>query len=149
MSNDYIMRCVIRKNEVMTLRRFCKSLNNDFIKEVRLIGVFTLDQAYTVAQDYKLFKKSRWTKYQDPLRILFRSQFRNNDFLLGAPPCKLNPSSAQIYNEDKRKRVINEMSRLSSEIQFVNCQGFSHVFFNCISKPLVIQKHKDIGVKKN
>jgi len=143
------MRCVIRKNEAMTLRRFCKSLNDDFIKEVRLIGVFTLDQTYTVMQDYKLFIKSRWTKHQDPLRILFRSQFRNNDSLLGASPCKLNPSSAQIYNEDKRKRVFNEMSRLSLEIQCVKCQGFGHVFFNCISKPLVIQKHKDIGEKKN
>ena len=61
--NDYIMRCVIRKNEAMTLCRFCKCLNDDFIKEVRLMGVFTLDQAYIVAQDYKLFIKSRWTKH--------------------------------------------------------------------------------------
>jgi len=32
----------------MTLHRFYKGLNNNFRKNVRLIGAFTLDQAYTV-----------------------------------------------------------------------------------------------------
>ena len=46
--NNYMMRCSIRENKVMTLHRFYKGLNNNFRKNVRLIGAFTLDQAYTV-----------------------------------------------------------------------------------------------------
>ena len=73
------MRCGISENKVMILRRFYKNLNDDFIKEVRLINGFTLDQFYTIVQDYKLLIKIRWKKHQDPLRIPFRSQFRNNN----------------------------------------------------------------------
>ena len=107
------MRCVIRENEAITLCRRCKGLNDDFKKEVRLIGAFTLDQTYIVVQDYELLIKSWWTKHQYPLRIPFRSQFKNNDYLLGAPPYRPNPSSAQIYKEVKGKQVVNEISRLS------------------------------------
>ena len=73
------MRCAISENKVMILRRFYKNLNDDFRKGVRLIGGFTIDQLYTIVQDYKLLIKSRWKKHQDPLRTLFRSQFRNNN----------------------------------------------------------------------
>jgi hypothetical protein len=95
---------------------FCKGLNDDFRKEVRLIGVFTLDQAYTIVQDYELLIKSRWTKHQDPHRIPFKSQFRSNDSLLDAPSYRSNPSSAHIYKEDKGKQVVNKTSRLSLEV---------------------------------
>jgi hypothetical protein len=74
-----MMRCGISENKVMILRRFYKNLNDDFIKEVRLINGFTLDQFYTIVQDYKLLIQIRWKKHQDPLRIPFRSQFRNNN----------------------------------------------------------------------
>jgi hypothetical protein len=46
------------ENKVMTLYRFCKGLNDDSKKEVRLISAFTLDQTYTIVQDYELLKKS-------------------------------------------------------------------------------------------
>jgi len=36
----------------MTSRRFCKGMNDDFRKEIRLIGAFTINQTYTVMQDY-------------------------------------------------------------------------------------------------
>jgi hypothetical protein len=97
------MRCGISENKVMILRRFYKNLNDDFIKEVRLINGFTLDQFYTIVQDYKLLIKIRWKKHQDPLRIPFRSQFRNNNSLLCALLCIPNFNSAQIYKEDKEK----------------------------------------------
>lgn len=38
---------------------------------------------------------------------------------------------------------------MSSEVQCFNYQGFSHIFINCTSKLLVIQKHKDTDEKKN
>ena len=92
--NDYMMRCAIRENEPMTLRRFYKGLNDDFRKKVKLTSAFTLDQAYTVVQDYELLKKSQWTKHQNPFKTSFRFQFRNNGSLLSASPCRPNPSSA-------------------------------------------------------
>jgi len=89
-----MMRCAIRENKALTLRRFCKGLKDNFRKEVRLIGGFTLDQAYTVVQDYELLVKSQWIKCQNPRITPFRSQFRNDGFLLGAPSYRLNLSGA-------------------------------------------------------
>ena len=53
------MRCAIKGDEVMTLHQFCKGLNNDFEKEIMLIGVFTLDQANNIMQDYELLTKNQ------------------------------------------------------------------------------------------
>jgi hypothetical protein len=58
--NDYMIRCAIRENEAMTLRRFCKGLNDDLRKEVVFQGVSTLNQAYTLVQNYKLVTKNQW-----------------------------------------------------------------------------------------
>jgi hypothetical protein len=73
----------------------------------------------------------------------------NDDSLLGASSYRLNSSSAQIYREDKREKIVNEMSRMGSEVHCANYQGFGHIFINCTSKLLVIKKHKDIDEKKN
>lgn len=56
---------VIREDEATILSRFCKCLNDDFRKEIMLLGVFTFDQVYTVMQDYKLIIKSQWIKCKD------------------------------------------------------------------------------------
>jgi len=56
------MRCAIKEDVVMTLYQFCKGLNNDFEKEIMLIGVFTLDQANNIMQDYELLTKNQWKK---------------------------------------------------------------------------------------
>jgi hypothetical protein len=53
------MRCAIKEDVVMTLYQFCKGLNNDFEKEIMLIGVFTLDQANNIMQDYELLTKNQ------------------------------------------------------------------------------------------
>ena len=37
---------------------------------------------------------------------------------------------------------------MSSKVQCAKCEGFGHIFFSYIFKPLVIKEHKDIG-KKN
>ena len=34
---------------------------------------------------------------------------------------------------------------MSSKVKCTNCLGFGHIFLDCTSKPLVIQKYKDIG----
>ena len=46
-----MMRCAIRKNEVMTLRRFYKGLKDDLRREDVFQCVSTLDQAYTLVKD--------------------------------------------------------------------------------------------------
>jgi hypothetical protein len=81
-------------NEIMNLCGFYNYLNDDFRKEVSLICAFNIDQAYIIVQDYELFIKSRWTKHQDLFRTFFRSQFINNNLLLGAPPYRFSSSSA-------------------------------------------------------
>jgi hypothetical protein len=148
--NDYMMRCAIRENEVITLRRFRKGLNDDLRKEVVFQGVSTLDQACTLVQNYKLATKNQWKHCQDSYSIPTRSQFRSSDSLLGAPPHRPNPSSAQLYKKDKGKRVVNEVSKVSSRVfECTNCLGFGHISLDCTSKPLVIQKYKDIGKEKD
>jgi hypothetical protein len=47
---EYRMRCVIRKDEAMTLNRFQKDLNDDLRREVVLRGMSTLDEAYTLCK---------------------------------------------------------------------------------------------------
>jgi hypothetical protein len=58
--NDYMIRCAIRENKAMTLRRFCEGLNDDHSREVVFRGVSTLNQAYTLVQNYKLVMKNQW-----------------------------------------------------------------------------------------
>ena len=90
-----MIRCAIRENATITLRRFCKGLNDDLRREVVFQGISTLNQAYTLVQDYKLVTKNQRMNRQGSYSIPTRSQFRNSDSLLGAPPYKPNPSSAQ------------------------------------------------------
>lgn len=40
--NEYRIRCAVSKDEVMTMSRFCKGLNDNLKKEVVLRGVFPL-----------------------------------------------------------------------------------------------------------
>jgi len=95
-----------------------------------------------------LVTKNQWRNYQDPYNIPIRSQFRSSDSLLGVPPQRPNPSSAQLYKKDKGKRVVNEVSKASSRVKCTNCLGFGHILLDCTSKPLVIQKYKDTSKEK-
>jgi hypothetical protein len=51
------MRYAVREDEVMTLNRFWKGLNDDLIRKVVLRGVSTLDKAYTLIQNYDVVTK--------------------------------------------------------------------------------------------
>jgi len=115
-----MIRCAIRESEAMTLRRFCKVLNDDLRREVVFQGVSTLDQAYTLRKDYKLVTKNQWKNRKDSYSIPIRSWFRSNDSLLGAPPHGPNLSNSQLYKKDKGKRVVNEVSKVSSMVKCTN-----------------------------
>jgi len=52
------MKCIVREDEAMTLSRFRKGLNDDLRREIMLRGVSTLDEAYTLVQNYELVTKS-------------------------------------------------------------------------------------------
>jgi hypothetical protein len=59
------MRCVVVEDEVMTLSRFRRGLNDDLKKELLLREITTLDQAYTLIQDYELTTKSQFPRLTD------------------------------------------------------------------------------------
>jgi hypothetical protein len=46
----------------MTLSRFLKDLNDDLKREIMLRGVSTLDEAYTLVQNYELVIKRQCMK---------------------------------------------------------------------------------------
>jgi len=119
--NDYMIRCAIRESEAMTLCIFYRRLNDDLRRAVVFQYVSTLDQACTLVKDYKLVTKNQWKNRQDSYSISIRSQFRSNDSLLGAPPHRPNLSNSQIYKKDKGKRVVNEVSKVSSMVKCTNC----------------------------
>ena len=56
--DEYRMRFAVREDGVMTLSRFQKGLNDDIRREVVLRGVSTLDNAYTLIQNYDLSQKA-------------------------------------------------------------------------------------------
>jgi hypothetical protein len=68
-----MMRCAIRENEAMTLRRLYKGLKDVLRREVVFQGVSTLDQAYTLVKDYTLVTKNQWKNRQDSYSIPIRS----------------------------------------------------------------------------
>ena len=56
--DKYKMRRAVKADEVMTLSRFLKDLNDDLRREVVLRGVSTLDKTYTLVQSYDFVTKS-------------------------------------------------------------------------------------------
>jgi hypothetical protein len=136
--DEYRMRCAVREDEVMTLSRFRKGLNDDLRREVVLRGVSTLDEAYTLVQNYDLVTKSQWTRCQDTRNTPSRSQPGSNNSILGAPPRKPNPLISQIPREDKGKGIFHEAPK-TSRIQCFKCQGFGHISSSCPNKALFIK----------
>ena len=132
----------------MTLSRFRKGLNDDIRREIVLRGVSTLDEAYTLVQNYELVTKSQWTRRQDTRSTPSRFQSGNN-YILGAPPCKPSPLISQIPREDKGNGIFHEAPKLTSRIQCFKCQGFGHVSSSCPSKTLFIRGHEDTGEEDN
>jgi len=142
------MRCAVREDEVMTLSRFRKGLNDDLRRDVVLRGVSTLDEAYTLVQNYGLVTKSQWTRRQDTRNTLSRSQHGSNNSILGAPPRKPNPLISQIPREDKGKGIFHEAPK-TSRIQCFKCEGFGHISFSCPNKALFIKGQEDMNEEDN
>ena len=133
----------------MTLSRFQKGLNDYLRREVVLRGVSTLDNVYTLVQNYDLVTKSQWTRHQDTRSIPSRSQLGSNNFILGAPPHKPHPLISQIPGEDKGKGISHEAPKITSRIQCFKCQGFGHISSSCPNKTLFINGQEDMGEEDN
>ena len=100
----------------MTLCRFWKGLNDDLRRQVAFKGVSTLDEAYTLMQNYELVIESQWTECQDTCSIPSRSQPNNNNSLLGDSPSKPNSTIFQILREDKGKVILHVTPNMTSRI---------------------------------
>jgi hypothetical protein len=96
--------------------------------------VSTLDEAYTLVQNYDLVTKSQWMRHQDTRSIPSRSQLGSQNSIWGASPRKPNPLISQIPREDKGKGIFHETPKITSKIQCFKCQGFSHIFSSCPNK---------------
>jgi len=104
-----------------------------------LRGVSTLDEAYTLIQNYDLVTKSQWTRCQDTRNAPSTSQPGSNNSILGTPPRKPNPLISQIPREDKGKVIFHEAPK-TLRIQCFKCQGFGHISSSYPNKALFIKR---------
>ena len=130
----------------MTLCRFWKGLNDDLKREVVFKGMSTLDEAYTLVQNYESVIKSQWIGHQVTYSIRPRSQPNNNNSLLGDSPRKPNLTISQMPRKDKGKVIPYVTSNMTSRIQCIKCQGFVS---SCPNNVLFITDREDIGEEDN
>jgi hypothetical protein len=62
---EYKRRCQIVEEEVVTLDRFKRGLNDDLRRELIIRGVTSLDQAYELARNCELAAKSFFVRRSD------------------------------------------------------------------------------------
>uniref|UniRef100_A0A2N9GGF1 RNA-directed DNA polymerase n=1 Tax=Fagus sylvatica TaxID=28930 RepID=A0A2N9GGF1_FAGSY len=131
----YKRRCQIVEEEVVTLDRFKRGLNDDLRRELIIRGVTSLDQAYELARNCELAAKSFFVR---------RSDTRNTTTTYPQSsvyrPPKANPTSAPLGKDDKGKGIVSEPTKPGSRLQCFKCNGFGHVASKCPSKTLLIQE---------
>jgi hypothetical protein len=120
--------CQIVEEEVVTLDRFKRGLNDYLRRELIIRGVTSLDQAYELAMNCELAAKSFFVRRSDTRNTTTYPQSSSY-----RPP-KANPASAPLGKDDKGKGIVNEPTKLGSCLQCFKCNGFSHVASKCPSK---------------
>jgi hypothetical protein len=130
---EYKRRCQIVEEEVVTLDRFKRGLNDDLRRELIIKGVTYLDQAYELARNCELAAKSFFVRRSDTRTTTYpqSSVYR---------PPKANPTSAPLGKDDKGKGIVSEPTKPGSRLQCFKCNGFGHVASKCPSKTLLIQE---------
>uniref|UniRef100_A0A2N9GME3 Reverse transcriptase n=1 Tax=Fagus sylvatica TaxID=28930 RepID=A0A2N9GME3_FAGSY len=103
---EYKRRCQIVEEEVVTLDRFKRGLNDDLRRELIIRGVTSLDQAYELARNCELAAKSFFVR---------RSDTRNTTTTYPQSsvyrPPKANPTSAPLGKDDKGKGIVSEPTK--------------------------------------
>uniref|UniRef100_A0A2N9HIT5 Reverse transcriptase n=1 Tax=Fagus sylvatica TaxID=28930 RepID=A0A2N9HIT5_FAGSY len=131
---EYKRRCQIVEEEVVTLDRFKRGLNDDLRRELIIRGVTSLDQAYELARNCELAAKSFFVRRSDTRNTTTYPQSS-----VYRPP-KANPTSAPLGKDDKGKGIVSEPTKPGSRLQCFKCNGFGHVASKCPSKTLLIQE---------
>jgi hypothetical protein len=131
---EYKRRCQIVEEEVVTLDRFKRGLNDDLRRELIIRGVTSLDQAYELARNCELAAKSFFVRRSDTHNTTTYPQSS-----IYRPP-KANPASAPLGKDDKGKGIISEPTKLGSRLHCFKCNGFGPVASKCPSKTLLIQE---------
>jgi hypothetical protein len=134
---EFKRHCRIVEEEVITLDRFKRGLNDDLRKELIIKGVTSLEQAYEIARNCELVAKSFFVRRSDTRSSTTYPQSS------GYRPPKANPTSAPLGKYDKEKGIVSEPTKLGSRLQCLKCNGFDHVVAKCPSKTLVIQEEEE------
>uniref|UniRef100_A0A2N9I5V1 CCHC-type domain-containing protein n=1 Tax=Fagus sylvatica TaxID=28930 RepID=A0A2N9I5V1_FAGSY len=129
---EYKRRCQIVEEEVVTLGRLKKGLNNDLRRELIIRGVTSLDQAYELAKNCELAAKTPFMRRSD-----FRGTTNNLHPSSNRPP-RTGPTPTPIGKDVKGKEVARDPSKPNNRTQCFKCQGFGHVAAQCPNRTLFI-----------
>ena len=134
------MRWNIKEDERMTLSHFWQGLNDDLRKELVLRKVTTLEQAYTIVQNYELISKPSFIHYFEnrgkPRPSVHSSQLRST------------PINAPLPKENEGKSILVESLRINSRLQCYKCRDFSHIAAKYGNRPLFVNSY-DQGYKRD
>jgi hypothetical protein len=129
---EYKRRCQIVEEEVVTLGRLKKRLNDDLRRELIIRGVTSLDQAYDLAKNCELAAKAPFMRCSD-----FRGTTNNLHPWSNRPP-RTGPTPTPVGKDVKGKEVARDPSKPNTRTQCFKCQGFGHVAAQCPNRTFFI-----------
>jgi hypothetical protein len=129
---EYKRRCQIVEEEVVTLGRLEKGLNDDLRRELIIRGVTSLDQAYDLAKNCELAAKTPFMRRSD-----FGGTTNNLHPSSNRPP-RTGPTPTPVGKDVKGKEVARDPSKPNTRTQCFKCQGFGHVAAQCPNRTLFI-----------
>uniref|UniRef100_A0A2N9EPA1 Chromo domain-containing protein n=1 Tax=Fagus sylvatica TaxID=28930 RepID=A0A2N9EPA1_FAGSY len=113
---EYKRRCQIVEEEVVTLGRLKKGLNDDLRRELIIRGVTSLDQAYDLAKNCELAAKTPFMRRSD-----FRGTTNNLHPSSNRPP-RTGPTPTPVGKDVKGKEVARDPSKPNTRTQCFKCQ---------------------------
>ena len=136
--DEYLMRCGVAEDRVVTLSRFRARLREDIQRELFLREVTTLEQAYQLALDFERFSRYSTPRRPEPNRVT-PSGSRPN--INQAPSNGLSPTNPIGRKEDKEKGAIGELSKgSSSRSHCFKCHGYGHFAAQCPNRSLFLEE---------
>ena len=129
---EYKRCCQIVEEEVVTLGRLKKGLNDDLRRELIIRGVTSLDQAYELVKNCELAAKTTFMRRSD-----IRGTSNNLNPSSNRPP-RTRPTPTPVGKDVKGKEVTCDPSKPNTRIQCFKCQGFGHVTAQCPNRTLFI-----------
>ncbi|XP_073117835.1 uncharacterized protein [Elaeis guineensis] len=136
--DEYLMRCGVAEDRVVTLSRFRAGLREDIQRELFLREVTTLEQAYQLALDLERFSRYSILRRPEPSRVTPSGSRPNiNQTLSNGPPL----TNSIGRKEDKGKGAIGELSKeSSSRFYCFKYHGYSHFAAQFPNRSLIIEE---------